>query len=90
MELPRPGDRIELIAMPGDPDPISPHSTGTVLSAKRHGSGSRAWVQVDVDWDNGRKLMLSVPPDRFEILCGKTGGAKPPCRGSREVSPLSR
>jgi hypothetical protein len=25
-----------------------------------------AWLQIGVDWDNGWKLMLSVPPDEFE------------------------
>jgi hypothetical protein len=25
---------------------------------------------VDVDWDNGRKLMLSLPTDQFEVLAG--------------------
>lgn len=24
------------------------------------------WSQVDVDWDNGRSLMLSMPPDEIE------------------------
>jgi hypothetical protein len=25
-------------------------------------------MQFEVDWDNGRKLMLTVPPDRFEVV----------------------
>jgi hypothetical protein len=60
----RPGDRIRLIAMSDDPDPIPPGSTGTVTAVRQH----RTWAQVDVDWDNGRKLMLAVPPDQLEIL----------------------
>jgi hypothetical protein len=28
---------------------------------------------VDVAWENGRKLMLVVPPDQFEVI---SGGAK--------------
>jgi hypothetical protein len=24
--------------------------------------------QVDVEWDNGRTLMLTLPPDQIEIL----------------------
>ena len=68
MTSPHPGDRIRLIVMTDDPDPIPPDTTGTVTSVKTHGSGRDAWVQVEVDWDNGRKLMLSIPPDRFELL----------------------
>ena len=30
----------------------------------------RAWAQVDVNWDGGRKLMLVVPPDVVEIVAG--------------------
>ena len=70
MTAPQPGDRIRLIAMPNDPDPIPPGSTGTVRSARQCGSGQDAWFQVDVAWDNGRKLMFSVPPDQFEVLPG--------------------
>ena len=56
--------------MPDDPDPIPPGTMGTVTSIKKHGTGRDAWVQVEVDWDNGRKLMLSIPPDRIKILSG--------------------
>jgi hypothetical protein len=59
-----PGDRIRLSTMSDDPDPIPPGSTGTVTAVRQH----RTWAQVDVDWDNGRKLMLVVPPDQLEIL----------------------
>ncbi|MFN9721200.1 MAG: hypothetical protein ACK58L_21080 [Planctomycetota bacterium] len=27
----------------------------------------------DVEWDNGRNLMLTLPPDRIEILRNTTG-----------------
>ena len=50
------------------PDPILPGTTGTVTAVRRYGSGRDIWHQVDVDWDNGRKLMLVVPPDEFEVL----------------------
>jgi hypothetical protein len=56
------------MAMPDDSNPIAPGAEGTVRSVRRHKTGQNAWLQVDVDWDNGRKLMLAVPPDRFEIL----------------------
>lgn len=68
MTPPRPGDRIRLIAMPDDPNPVPVGSTGTVTFVKEHGSGARAWLQIGVDWDNGRGLMLSVPPDEWEAM----------------------
>ncbi len=66
MHVPQPGDRIRLVAMPDDPDSIPPGTTGTVTAVRQHGTRS----QVDVAWDNGRKLMLSVPPDQVEVLAG--------------------
>ena len=68
MITPKPGDRIRLLAMPDDPDPIPPGTTGTVTAVRQYGSGRDAWHQVDVDWDNGRTLILVVPPDEFEVL----------------------
>ena len=66
MTTPQPGDRIRLVAMSDDPDPIPPGTTGTVTAVRQHGT----WSQVDVAWDNGRRLMLSVPPDQSEVLPG--------------------
>jgi hypothetical protein len=66
MHTPKPGDRIRLVAMTDDPDPIPPGTTGTVAAVRYQ----RTWSQVDVKWDNGRTLMLVVPPDQFEILSG--------------------
>ncbi len=66
--IPTPGDRIRLIAMQDDPDPIQVGSLGTVFHVARHGAGQRLWHQIDVAWDNGRRLMLVSPPDTFEIV----------------------
>ena len=61
------GDRIELIAMPNDPDPIPAGAQGTVAM-------DPVWVQdswqVVVTWDGNvkRSLSLCVPPDVFRIL----------------------
>jgi len=63
MITPKSGDRIRLLAMPDDPDPILPGTTGTVVAVRQQGT----WAQVDVKWDNGRTLMLVVPPDEFEV-----------------------
>ena len=66
--IPKPGDRIRLIAMPDDPDPIPPGTNGTVVSVQQIDHGRDAWHQIDVAWDNGRSLMLTLPPDQFSIL----------------------
>ena len=57
------GDRIRLLSM-DDPDPIPAGSTGTVGGVYPQSD----WTQVDVDWDNSRSLMLSIPPDRVARL----------------------
>ena len=59
----RPGDRIRLLAMPDDPDPIPAGTTGTVVHVT-----TGAFAQIDVDWDNGRSLALIPDVDRFDIL----------------------
>jgi hypothetical protein len=58
------GDRVRLISMADDPDPIPAGATGTVARVYPHSD----WTQVDVDWDNGRSLMLSIPPDAVEVV----------------------
>jgi uncharacterized protein DUF4314 len=68
IKVPKPGDRIRLISMRHDPDPLDPGQLGTVVSVRRHGAGADEWHQIDVAWDNGRSLMLVSPPDEFEIV----------------------
>jgi len=58
------GDRIRLISMPEDPDPIPVGTLGVVLRVIDY----REWQQVEVAWDNGRKLMLSLPEDCVAIV----------------------
>ena len=60
------GDRIRLIQMVDDPDPIPTGTMGTVTEIHIHSD----WTQVAVSWENGRMLMLSSPPDKFEIIDG--------------------
>jgi hypothetical protein len=62
------GDRIRLISMPEDPDPIPVGSIGTVRAIHLH----KDWTQVEVDWDNGRRLMLTLPDDCIEIIGSQT------------------
>ena len=54
------GDRIRLVSMAQDPDPIEAGAEGTVIIEPVHFQGS--W-NVTVDWDNGRSLSLVTPPD---------------------------
>ena len=58
------GDRIRLVSMPQDPDPIPVGSLGTVVTVYDH----RDWKQIDVAWDNGRSLMLTMPDDCVAIV----------------------
>jgi hypothetical protein len=55
--------------MGDDPCPIEDGMTGTVVScADFNWTGRDCWSQITVKWDNGRHLMLCVPPDRFEVI----------------------
>ena len=58
------GDRVRLVSMTDDPDPIAAGALGTVVGVYPQTD----WTQVEVDWDNGRSLMLSIPPDRVAGL----------------------
>ena len=60
------GDRIRLIQMVDDPDPIPAGTIGTVTEIHIHSD----WTQIEVSWENGRNLMLVSPPDKFEIIDG--------------------
>ena len=48
-------------------DPIQVGQTGTVVRVHRV-EDDPVWHQIDVAWDNGRRLMVVSPPDRFEIV----------------------
>lgn len=61
------GDRIKLIEMPNDPDPIPVGTTGTVLDVHRVRLQSGYW-QIAVKWDIDRSLSVVVPPDVIEIF----------------------
>lgn len=61
----KPGDRIELIHMGPDPRPIEIGEKGTVLHVSVL---NRDEIQVGVQWDNGRRLHLIVPPDEFKVI----------------------
>ena len=63
-----PGDRVRLIAMPDDPDPIPAGTTGTVFSAT-----TGRFAQIEVEWDalpDGSRRTLALIPgvDQYEII----------------------
>ena len=65
-KLALPGDRIRLINMSNDPNPIESDATGTVKevnSVQMFGED-----HLIVDWDNGRSLGLLVGEDEFEVI----------------------
>jgi hypothetical protein len=58
-----PGDRIELVRMPDDPDPIPAGTQGTVEMCLDQSFIKPGSWQVVVKWDIARSLSLVVPPD---------------------------
>jgi hypothetical protein len=81
------GDRIRLLSMPDDPDPLPIGATGTVVTITE---GPMA--QVCVDWDSGRSLMLIPGVDQFEVIVAEDNlvgedSACPQCR-NRDVDRL--
>jgi len=59
------GKRIRLLEM-FDPDPIPVGTMGTVTYVNT--VRSMGFTQISVAWDNKRTLMLSVPPDKYEVV----------------------
>jgi hypothetical protein len=57
----RVGERIECLAMPGDPAPVEPGTCGRITAVNRYPD----WVQYYTEWDNGRTLSACVPPDQI-------------------------
>lgn len=65
------GDRVRMLHMPDDPDPIPTGTEGEVVLVNpvRMGpAGERNFTQVLVKWDNGRSLSCVVPPDQLVVI----------------------
>jgi len=62
------GDRIELVSMPHDPDPIRPGTQGVVDSVAVHDWPHGTFASVGVRWDNGRTLGIVMPPDDARLV----------------------
>jgi hypothetical protein len=56
------GDRIELISMWDDLDPIQPGEKGTILRIEPYSK------TIEMKWDNGRTLNLLHDQDQFKII----------------------
>lgn len=59
------GDRVRITGPMDDPDPLPTGLTGTVQWLNT-GAGGEV-IQIDVEWDNGRSLML-LPEDPYEVI----------------------
>jgi len=68
----KPGDRVKLVFMPNDPDPVPEGAVGTVVDVVQLPWGSDIRTQVFIDWDNGRILSCLLPPDHFAIVYDNT------------------
>ena len=62
------GDRIRLVSMPDDPDPVPAGTEGTVISTTDLNFRDMRQVQLTVKWDNGRSLSCVCPPDIVERI----------------------
>lgn len=62
------GDRVKLVFMPNDPNPVPEGTEGTVIDVQQMDWGHDKWSQVAIAWDNGRSLSCCCPPDHLEII----------------------
>jgi hypothetical protein len=65
--IPKPGQRVECVAMVGDPCPIPSGSRGTVTRIEQWGAGPRH-NNIHVAWDSGRTLALLTDIDQYKVL----------------------
>lgn len=64
------GDRVRLLSMPDDPNPVPAGTEGTVVLVNpvRFGPSGGDFTQVVVNWDNGRSLSCVLPPDQLIVI----------------------
>lgn len=62
------GRRVRLLKMDDDPDPVPEGTEGTIRMYLEPQGDVIPYAQISVDWDNGRKLMMCVPPDEFSYV----------------------
>ena len=61
-----PGDRIEMVEMPDDPNPINPGTKGIVKDIQTIYTFGED--HLFVDWENGSKLNVIVGIDKIKVL----------------------
>lgn len=64
------GDRIKMVQMGNDPNPIEPGTLGTVTGYRypRSGASTDGTVSHGVRWDNDRGLAIILPLDMVEVV----------------------
>ncbi|WP_141120054.1 DUF4314 domain-containing protein [Mycobacterium malmoense] len=71
----QPGDRVQITStMPDERDPLPVGTAGTVVRVL---DSSR---QVDVEWDDGRTLLLLLDIDPYQVI-GRAPQPEPTCNG---------
>jgi hypothetical protein len=68
----KPGDRIRLVKMDFDPNPVAVGALGTVRAVADIGVAGKVEFHIAVDWDDGRTLSLVCPEDKFEIVVDRS------------------
>ena len=67
--IPKIGDRVRLLAMDDDPNPIPVGTEGEVWAVPKDVEGSKFYEgQIGVRWDNGRSLFMLIGKDEWEII----------------------
>jgi hypothetical protein len=64
----RVGDRVEMISMPDDPNPIEAGTQGIIEYINPVDLGTEKFTQIGVKWDSGRTLMVVIPPDQIRVI----------------------
>lgn len=62
------GDRIEMIHMGNDPDPIKSGTQGTITNVADFPPSMGGGTQLSVKWDNGRTLGVCLPEDIVKLI----------------------
>jgi hypothetical protein len=62
------GDRIRLVKMNDDPDPIPSGTCGTVIGLHQLAESNRDTVLLCINWDVNRSLSVLLPIDQVVKL----------------------
>ena len=64
------GDRVMLLAMPDDPNPVPVGTKGTVelISDLTMLNNRKNQLQFLIRWENGRSLSCICPPDQLKVI----------------------